>query len=142
LLFTTDTRAGRLARSAAAARFACLLASSEATARAHEAGPIEQRVEDLLMQWLRTNPCAEQVAERLGLSVRTLHRQLSARGNSFRALIERTRHCELDLLQQTEQLHTESAGGPALTAGERARMLGFSNAGALRNALRRWAGRS
>lgn len=128
--------------SADEARFACLLASSEAAARAHEAGPLEQRVEDLLMQWLRTNPGAEQVAERLGLSVRTLHRQLSARGSSFRGLLERTRRRELELVQQTEQLHAASAGGPALAAGERARMLGFSNAGALRNALRRWAGRS
>jgi AraC-like DNA-binding protein len=127
--------------SADEACFACLLASSEAAARAHEAGPLEQRVEDLLMQWLRTNPGVEQVAERLGLSVRMLHRQLSARSDTLRALIERTRRRELDLLQQTAQLHAESAGGPALAAGKRAGMLGFSNAGALRNALRRWAGR-
>lgn len=95
---------------------------------------LEQRVEALITESLHRDPRAERVAEQLGMSVRTLHRQLAARGYTFRDLAESARLREAALVEQTEEIH----GARALSSTQRARMLGFSGGGALRNALRRW----
>jgi AraC-like DNA-binding protein len=104
------------------------------TARAFEQLALEQRVESLITQLLSSDASAGKVAELLGISVRTLHRKLTERGFSFRFLSERARRREADLVEQTEQIH----GAPAVSSDDRARMLGFSNGRALRNAVRRW----
>jgi AraC-like DNA-binding protein len=117
--------------------FARRLAIAEAEVRAFEV-QLEQRVDGLLTQLLSTDARAERVAERLGVSVRTLHRQLARVGSSFRALTERARKREDALFTEASALF----GFRTLSVAERARLLGFANSGAFRNALRRWAVRS
>jgi AraC-like DNA-binding protein len=121
-----------------AAEFARRLAVAESQVRAFAEANLEQRVDGLLTQLLSTDARAERVAERLGVSVRTLHRQLARAGSTFRALTERAR-------QREDALFTEAStlfGFRTLSVGERARLLGFANSGAFRNALRRWAVRT
>ncbi|HEX5659850.1 MAG TPA: AraC family transcriptional regulator ligand-binding domain-containing protein [Polyangiales bacterium] len=120
------------------AQFEHRLALAERQVQALAETSIEQRVEGLLMQRMSTDARTESVAALLGVSVRTLHRQLAHAGTSFRALTERARRREDALFTEASALF----GFRTLSLGERARLLGFANTGALRNALRRWAGRS
>jgi AraC-like DNA-binding protein len=73
---------------------------------------------------------AGEVAGALGLSERTLHRQLQATGTSFRAILEGFREAEAERLI--------SAG--RLQLGEVALRLGFSDQTAWNRAFRRWKG--
>jgi AraC-like DNA-binding protein len=117
-----------------AGKFELRLEAACRTVRASMEHAVEHRVEALITQLLSSDPRAERVAGLLGVSVRTLHRQLATRGHSFRELSERARQREAALVEQTEEIH----GSQALSSAQRARMLGFSGGGALRNALKRW----
>lgn len=75
---------------------------------------------------------ASQAARALGLSPRTLQRQLGARGASFRAVLDAFREAE------AERLLTAGAVGLA----EVALRLGFSDQTAWNRAFRRWKGQS
>jgi AraC-like DNA-binding protein len=121
-----------------AVEFARRLAQAEYEVRAFVEASLEHRVDGLLTQLMSTDARAERVAERLGISVRTLHRQLARAGSSFRALAERARRREDALFTEASALF----GFRTLSVRERAHLLGFANGGALRNALRRWAVRS
>lgn len=72
----------------------------------------------------------EQVAEQLGLSLRTLQRKLGLLGTSFQDIYDQTRreYC-LQLIQQGQH-----------SFGEIAFQLGFSNQSAFQKAFKRWMG--
>lgn len=74
----------------------------------------------------------EAVAADLGLSARTLHRRLAARGANFRAL-------RSDALRQVAERHLAD---PRLTLADIALLLGYSEQSAFTRAFRRWTGRS
>jgi AraC-like DNA-binding protein len=70
----------------------------------------------------------ELVAERLGMSPRTLRRKLEQEGTSFRELIDELRaHAAIKYVRDTD-----------LTIEDIAYALGFSDAAAFRHAFRRW----
>lgn len=99
---------------------------------------MEEDVEDLLTDRLSRDARASHLADLLGISARTLRRRLADRGDSFRCLLERVRAREDALFREASVLF----GFPSLSSAERARLLGFASAGALRNALRRAVVRS
>ncbi|MFO7705224.1 MAG: AraC family transcriptional regulator ligand-binding domain-containing protein [Halopseudomonas sp.] len=70
------------------------------------------------------------VAAELHVSVRTLQRRLEQRQSSWRALLDRTR----------EQLAGHYLRDPALTLGDIALLLGFSEQSAFNRAFHRWTG--
>ena len=75
-------------------------------------------------------PDEQQVARRLGVSRRTLQRQLQQEGTSFGALLQAERRdAAMALLKE-----------PELTLEEIATRLGFSEASAFHRAFRRWTG--
>ncbi|WP_339513830.1 AraC family transcriptional regulator [Pseudomonas sp. RL_15y_Pfl2_60] len=77
-------------------------------------------------------PELAQIAEQLAMSPRTLQRRLSEAGLSFNQLLEQTRkHMVLEYLAD-----------PALELSEIAYLVGFSEAGSLARAFRRWTGQS
>jgi AraC-like DNA-binding protein len=120
--------------SADAARFEALLTLAVREARAlSEQSPLSLRVEALVTQWLLRGPSAPRIARLLGMSARSLHRRLSAEGQSFRRLMQQVQRRHARLIAEVTQ-----APAPGVTARARAALLGFSGAGALRNAERRW----
>jgi AraC-like DNA-binding protein len=120
--------------SADAARFEALLSLAVREARAlSEQSPLALRVEALVTQWLLRGPSAPRIARLLGMSARSLQRRLSAEGQSFRRLLEQVQRRHARLIAELTQ-----APAPGVTARARAALLGFSGAGALRNAEKRW----
>lgn len=75
-------------------------------------------------------PDREALAKRLGISARTLHRQLLAQGCSYQTLLDRVRH----------RLASDYLSTTALTTEDVAAALGFSDAANFRQALKRWSG--
>ena len=74
----------------------------------------------------------EDVARRLAMSERTLHRRLSERGLTFKSLVDSTRrHVAENLLRDSRY-----------TATEVAFLTGFSEQSAFTRAFRRWAGQT
>jgi AraC-like DNA-binding protein len=90
--------------------------------------PLETRVEALVAEGLARHASLPEVAASLRLSVRTLRRRLTARGQSFRAILDAARRREAQLLVELGELPLR----------EVARLVGLSNDGALRHAARRW----
>jgi AraC-like DNA-binding protein len=75
-------------------------------------------------------PRQDDVATRLGLSLRSLQRRLAEQGSSYRDVLNQTRHSlALDHLAQAE-----------LSVGEIAFLLGFSEVSAFTRAFKRWTG--
>lgn len=74
----------------------------------------------------------ERLAQSLDLSARTLQRRLREAGLSFSGLLDETRH----------QLVLHYLRDPALELAEIAFLVGFSEAGSLARAFRRWTGQS
>lgn len=74
----------------------------------------------------------EALARALGLSTRSLQRQVRGEGTTLRALVEEAR------LRHAQRLLAD----PALTVDEVAFMVGYSAESAFRRAYRRWTGRS
>jgi AraC-like DNA-binding protein len=117
--------------------FALRLAAAQSAAKWHVQASLEERVETLLTEFLSRDPSARAVATVLGISLRTLRRKLAERGQRFHSLVDRARKREAELLEESEQLF----GFAPVTHEQRARLLGFANGGALRNAVRRWQSR-
>lgn len=91
---------------------------------------LERVIRELLQQRQGRPPDMDEVAERLGLSSRTLRRQLQSRGTRFQALLDevrRTQACEW--LMRTEQ-----------SVDDIAHRLGYSDASNFGRAFRRWLG--
>lgn len=86
----------------------------------------------LSRQMLEGEPSLDRVAAELGLSGRTLRRQLQARGWSFRRLLEDTR----------QRLAADYLRDPGLGLAEVALLLGYSEQSAFNRACRRWTGLS
>jgi AraC-like DNA-binding protein len=77
-------------------------------------------------------PRLDAVAASLGVSARALRRRLESEGSSFAATVEELRR----------RLALEWVEDPALSLGEIAFLLGFSEASAFHRAFRRWTGRT
>lgn len=76
-------------------------------------------------------PSADQMAERLGMSLRTLQRRLAETGKSYQALIDEVRaSLAVEFLERT-----------SLSVAEIAARTGFSEASSFRKAFRKWTGR-
>jgi AraC-like DNA-binding protein len=72
------------------------------------------------------------IAERFGMSVRTLHRRLAAEGASYQAIVDDVRkRLALQYLDQT-----------AMTIEQIAERVGFSDASNFRKAFKKWTGRA
>lgn len=93
-------------------------------------GRLAKRVLALLMNHTAHRCRAAEVATRLGISERTLHRQLAAEGQSFRGLDELMRR------QLAEQLLRDSSLGLESIALQ----LGYSEAAGFSRAYKRWQG--
>jgi AraC-like DNA-binding protein len=86
------------------------------------------QVREIFLSRLGQPPSFELVAERLGMSPRTLRRKLEQEGTSFRELIDELRaHAAIKYVRDTD-----------LTIEDVAYALGFSDAAAFRHAFRRW----
>ncbi|ARN19661.1 AraC family transcriptional regulator [Piscinibacter gummiphilus] len=79
-----------------------------------------------------TFPGAEEMAERLGLSVRTLHRRLADEGQGYQALVDEVR-CSLAI---------EYLRDTAMPVEQIANRVGFSDASNFRKAFRKWTGQA
>lgn len=75
-------------------------------------------------------PNAEDMAARLGLSVRTLHRRLAAQGQPYQDIVDDVRR----------SLASEFLINTSLTVEEIAGRVGFSEASNFRKAFRKWTG--
>lgn len=75
-------------------------------------------------------PSAEEVAQSLGLSERTLRRQLSDEGHNFRDLLAQARYAKAQHLLKHTTLSTEAI----------AQQLGYAESAAFIHAFQRWAG--
>jgi AraC-like DNA-binding protein len=94
---------------------------------------VRGRVEHLLMPALHTGAAGmDAVAARLGVSRRTLHRQLEAEGTSFAEVLDALRH----------QLALHYLAGERVSVNETAYLVGFSDPAAFSRAFKRWTGRS
>ncbi|HSN55213.1 MAG TPA: AraC family transcriptional regulator [Candidatus Sulfomarinibacteraceae bacterium] len=95
--------------------------------------PIESLVEREVCRSLSEGiPRMGDVARRLAMSERTLHRRLSERGASFKSLLDATRrHVAENLLRDSRY-----------TATEVAFLAGFSEQSAFNRAFKRWTGRT
>lgn len=94
---------------------------------------LADRVRALLAKELQGgNPSAENVAEQLHMSVRTLGRRLTEEGTSHKAILDDLRG----------ELARRYLGDEHLAIGEVAFLLGFSEASAFHRAFKRWTGRT
>ena len=90
---------------------------------------VERRIMDLLPKGAAK---AKVVATELGMSERTLTRQLAAAGTSFNEMLDRLRH----------QLALKYVTASELNLSEVAFLLGYANQPAFSSAFRRWSGKS
>ena len=93
-------------------------------------GGVALQVCQMLLEQPGRFPDREALARRLGISSRTLHRQLLAQGCSYQTLLDRVRH----------RLASDYLSTTALTTEDVAAALGFSDAANFRQALKRWSG--
>lgn len=94
---------------------------------------LRRRVEDAVIPLLPAGEASmERIAQRMGLSRRTLHRRLKAEGVSYERLLDELR-CRMAL---------RLLRGSRLTVNETAYRLGFSDPSAFSRAFKRWTGKS
>ena len=107
--------------------------ADRADVRAYEAAPMHYAIQARLPEALRTGQAsAANLADELGLSLRTLQRRLEDEGATFEAVLDAYRHREaVRLLAQKR-----------LTVREIANRLGYQEASSLSRAFKRWTGRS
>lgn len=93
--------------------------------------PIEARVQRVVLDALPSgSPKMGDIAQRLGMSSRTLHRRLESNGASFNELVESTRRQLVeDLLARTQR-----------PLGEVAFLAGFAEPSSFHRAFKRWTG--
>src|SRR5258707_9818752 len=77
-------------------------------------------------------PTAEEVAELLGLSLRTLHRRLARDGLSYQSVLDSMRR----------RVATEFLENTHLSMDQVAERVGFADATSFRKAFRKWTGHS
>lgn len=88
-------------------------------------------LEELLVKMLHQGkPSGKEVARRLGMSERTLRRRLEAEGETYQAVLDRTR-------AKLAKLYLDA---PAVRTKELAQRLGFESGSSLRRAYERWTG--
>jgi AraC-like DNA-binding protein len=91
------------------------------------------RVESLLMRVLHTGEASmDVVADKLGVSRRTLHRQLKDEGVTFEQVLDELRH----------KLALHFLSGKKVSVSETAYLVGFSDPAAFSRAFKRWTGTS
>lgn len=93
-------------------------------------GALAKQVLHILLSHSNQRCRADQVAARLGMSERTLHRRLSADGHGYRQLDERVRRNMAERLLGDSSLGLESI----------AQQLGYSEAAGFSRAFKRWTG--
>lgn len=95
-----------------------------------ERGRLAARVRAILLQEIHTAPTTSEIAARLNMDRRTLHRRLAEEGTNFRVLQEEIR-CALaiDMLDVLD-----------LTVKETAARLGYASAAAFSRSFTRWTG--
>jgi AraC-like DNA-binding protein len=100
------------------------------SAKAGGEDALEQQVVAAITRLLPTDPSLVAVAAALGISVRTLQRRLSARGLSYRCLLDdvRRQRAEVGLRHGEERIADIS------------RRLGYSDPAHFVRAFRRWTG--
>ncbi len=96
------------------------------------AAPIARLVQQVLIRDSATLLASRTVAERLGLSERTLHRRLAAEGHAFQQLNEQIKR------RLAERLLRDSS----LDLGSIAQRLGYADAASFSRAFNRWNGSS
>ena len=90
--------------------------------------PVSAQLKEVLAQQLSSGTLtAREMAQRLGMSERSLRRSLTAEGTSYRAILEYVRRTTARELLEAGHRVTETAF-----------LLGFSETSALSRALRRW----
>lgn len=91
------------------------------------------RVESLLMPILHTGgACMDAIAEKQGVSRRTLYRQLKDEGVTFEQVLDELRH----------KLALHFLSGKKVSVNETAYLVGFSDPAAFSRAFKRWTGSS
>lgn len=91
------------------------------------------RVESLLIRMLHTGEASmDVVADKLGVSRRTLHRQLKDEGVTFVQVLDELRH----------KLALHFLSGKKVSVSETAYLVGFSDPAAFSRAFKRWTGTS
>jgi AraC-like DNA-binding protein len=91
------------------------------------------RVEALLIPILHTgDPNVERTAQTMGLSRKTLYRQLKAEGTTFETLLDELRH----------KMALHYLNGKKVSVNETAYLVGFSDASTFSRAFKRWTGAS
>lgn len=95
-------------------------------------GSLVDEVRLLILERPGYFPEFDYVAEKLGLSARTLRRRLRQEGRSYRDILDEVRF----------GLAREYLGSTQLPVEEISRMLGYSEAGNFSHAFRRWCGES
>jgi AraC-like DNA-binding protein len=98
--------------------------------RRHARRGVSGRVRDELLQDARRIPTQDEIASRLFVSVRTLRRQLTDEGTTFRALVEQTRQGLAEELLDTGRLTVEQV----------ADRVGYAEASSFVHAFTRWNG--
>ncbi|MEO5925783.1 MAG: AraC family transcriptional regulator [Bryobacteraceae bacterium] len=94
-------------------------------------GPVSRKVLDFLVRRITVAvPTLDEVAAELGMSERTIQRELRVENTSFRQLIEDTR----------KEIAMQHLAQPGASASEAAFLLGFSEPSAFTRAFRRWTG--
>lgn len=98
--------------------------------RSHSGEDLAERVRDHLGLFTDGFPAGREVATALGVSERTLRRQLDAEGTSFRLLLEEVRTYKAKQLLSNATLSVEGV----------ARQLGYAEAASFIRAFQRWTG--
>ena len=94
--------------------------------------PLVKTIKEACLDNVGDLPRAEQMAERLHLSTRTLHRRLVDAGTSFQAIIDGIRQrVAIEFLERTDMSVEEIAGRS-----------GFSDASNFRKAFKKWTGQT
>jgi len=104
----------------------------EATRKLGRSGGVIEHMRELVQQDLASGklPSADQIARRLGMSARTLHRRLSGLGATYHGVVEDVqREVALRCLRD-----------PRLSLRDVGRLLGFTTSPAFHRAFRRWTG--
>ncbi|MDM0114972.1 AraC family transcriptional regulator [Variovorax sp. J22R133] len=94
--------------------------------------PLVKSIKEACLNSVGGIPRAEQMAERLHLSTRTLHRRLVEAGTSYQEIIDGVRsRLAIEFLERTD-----------LSADEIAERVGFSDVSNFRKAFRKWTGQT
>src|SRR6185312_3397361 len=93
--------------------------------------PLVERVRRAALATLAHSPSLESLASQLGVSARTLRRQLAQQHTTVRAIVDDVRR------ERADQLLAQGEAVKAIASA-----LGFSEASAFSRAYKRWTGRS